>query len=147
MLLSLLNSCYLFQISVTQKCILLFCFLAFLVVLFLYFQYINLIIVLHSFFYHFYYLVILSNLLQVLLLLHIQQLFHLVLVMLLALPYILDIHVYLDQHQILLDMSKISLFLLIIPHVLLVQLSLHNPSLPLFFLLLLITYYSISIFH
>ena len=101
----------------------------------------------NSFFYHLFCLVLFSNLLQVLLLLHIQQLFHLVLVMLLALPYILDIHVYLDQHQILLDMSKISLFLLIIPHVLLVQLSLHNPGLQLFFLLLLITYYSISIFH
>ena len=47
-----------------------------------------------NFFYHFYYFLIFHNLLLNLLLQHIQQLFRFILVVFLALPYKLDIHVY-----------------------------------------------------
>ena len=85
----------------------------------------------NSFFCHFCCLLIFHSLLQVLLLLHILLLFHLVLVRLLALPYILDNNVYLVLLQILLDMSRIFLFLLIILRVLLVLLLFRSLLLPL----------------
>ena len=74
----------------------------------------------NSFFYHSYYFLKFHILLQVLLLLHILQLFHLVLVMLLASPYILDRLEYLELLQMLFHKNKIFLFLLKVLRVLLI---------------------------